>query len=106
MEEYSFIAASDRAREIETLTREQQESRIAVRTATFTRSYSARIERSRERAALASHEGIRLLHEGRARNLQADLDKKLDTLRNAPEPTAEREMISMVVFFPPTEVGR
>lgn len=101
MEEYSFMAASDRAREIETLTREQQESRIAVRAATFTRSYTARIARSLERAELASHDGIRLLHEGRARNLQADLDKKLNALRNAPEPTAERELISMVVFFPP-----
>ena len=97
---YSFEEARQRTRRIEQEAREQQDSRVSIQTATLRRSFGARIRRSQERALTSRNERIRRLHEGRARNLQGELDEKLDKLEHAPEPTASFAPISLAVFVP------
>ena len=97
---YSFEEARQRTRRIEQEAREQQDSRVSIQTATLRRSFGARIRRSSERALTSQNERIRRLHEGRARNLQGELDEKLHTLEHAPEPTADFAPISLAVFVP------
>lgn len=97
---YSFDEARQRTRRIEREAREQQGSRVSIRMTTLRRSFGARIRRSLERARTSGNERIRRLHEGRARNLQGELDEKLDKLEHAPEPTADFAPISLAVFVP------
>lgn len=97
---YSFEEARQRTRRIEQEAREQQVSRVSIQTATLRRSFGARIRRSQERALTSRNERIRRLHEGRARNLQGEMDEKLDKLEHAPEPTASFAPISLAVFVP------
>ncbi len=98
----SFEEVERRTRAIEKEAREQQDSRVAIQTATLRRSYEAKIGRSRQWAGSATDEGIKKLHEGRARNLQGELDDELRKLRDAPEPTADFSLLSMAIFVPTT----
>ncbi len=100
--DYSFEEAARRRREIEDLTRDQQESRVAVQTATLKRSYNARIRRSAKLARNATDDRIRRMHNGRVHNLKAELEDRLAKLTSAPEPTAEFDIIAMAVFAPET----
>ena len=97
---YSFEEAQQRTRRLEQVAREQQDSRVSIQTATLRRSFGARIRRSQERARTSANDRIRRLHEGRARNLQGELDEKLATLEHAPEPTAGFAPLSLAVFVP------
>ena len=96
----AFAEASRRRYEIESLARQQQESRIAIQTTTLTRSYRSRIRRSLDLAITVTNERIRHLHERRAEILEGELQDRLAQLQSAPEPSAAFELIALAAFVP------
>jgi len=98
LEEIAFRHADERRRSIEELERGQLAGRLAVRKATLRRTYDARVTRADELAAGASDDRIRRLHRGRSRNLRDELGLRVRELDELPEPSAELELLSVVIF--------
>ncbi|MCY4639497.1 MAG: hypothetical protein OXC94_04045 [Chloroflexi bacterium] len=98
LEEIALRHADERRRSIEELERGQLADRLAVRKATVQRTYDARVARADELAAGASDDRIRRLHRGRGRNLRDELGLRVRELDEMPEPSAELELLSVVVF--------
>ena len=98
IEGVAFEQAEIRRREVERLERGQQAADIAVRKATLKRTHDARADRARELQLGASDERIRRLYAGRIRNLKADLEQKTVELDEAPQPSADLELLAMAVF--------
>ena len=101
VERRAFERAELRRREIEELERVQFTDRIAVRKATLRRSYDARVESAVTRFLDARNDRIKRMYQGQFTNLAAESDERIAELDDAPEPSAEIELLSMAIFSPP-----
>ena len=98
-------AAMQRKDAAEELERRQQSANASTEAAALRRTYEYKIRQSRLRRDQVGDDRIRALHEGRARNLERELARKLEPLEHPAAPEAELELLSLAVFAPRAAAG-